>query len=66
MGRADPCCSKCRTPSGVCATGHTCGHHRRTLDGPSPISYRDPTANDAIWNVMHPARAEEEERRRRE
>ena len=23
-----PCCSRCKTPYGVCATGWTCAHHR--------------------------------------
>jgi hypothetical protein len=28
MSRHDPCCSKCRTPWGVCATQRSCNHHR--------------------------------------
>lgn len=25
---SDPCCSRCRTPFGVCATKNACDHHR--------------------------------------
>jgi hypothetical protein len=64
MGRTDPCCSRCRTPSGVCATGHACDHHRGRVElGPSPITYRDPTGNEAIYNLE---REEREARIRRQ
>ncbi len=50
----DPCCWLCKTPSGVCATGHTCDHHREALAqeaGASSITYADPTGNRATGNV---------------
>lgn len=26
--QTDPCCIKCRTPYGICATKYGCAHHR--------------------------------------
>ena len=52
-----PCCALCRTPSGVCASKYACEHHRvydaqEEANHRARSSRRDPTATQAINNVM--------------
>ncbi|MFS0715497.1 hypothetical protein ABC337_04875 [Arthrobacter sp. 1P04PC] len=58
---SDRCCHVCRGAFGVCLTGYRCDHHiitRQTEDADDNArrTYRNPTQDEAIRNVMREQR----------
>lgn len=53
----DPCCFLCRGAHGICLSRGQCEHHKLAqaqdeADARARRTVRDPTANEAIRNVM--------------
>ncbi|AYR01580.1 hypothetical protein PP639_gp080 [Arthrobacter phage Seahorse] len=53
----DPCCFLCKGAHGICLTRGQCEHHKVAqaqdeADARARRTVRDPTANEAIRNVM--------------
>ncbi|UYM26618.1 hypothetical protein SEA_BAUER_69 [Arthrobacter phage Bauer] len=53
----DPCCFLCRSAHGVCLTRGQCEHHKAAqaqdeVDSRARQTYRNPTEDQAIRNVM--------------
>ena len=57
----NPCCALCKGAHGICLSRYQCSHHKRAeaqedADHRARNNRRDPTASQAIANVMRARR----------